>query len=115
MPETTLLAALHKLAEIFGPVGAVAIAMSLVLGYFYRKDFLRERKRTQAMHERAEAREDRALGLVKESADATREHAVTTERLSQVIAKLGDSIERAEENRQRHLDTMTQFLAHRKG
>jgi len=107
MPDTEFVKLLHNLAAVFGPVGAVAILMSGVIAYFYRRDFLLERKRARAMHERAEAREDRAVDLVKENA-------TTNERLSQTIGRLADSIERAEENRQRHLDTMTQFLASRR-
>lgn len=107
MDETSFLKILHGLVVTFGPVGALGFVMSVIIGYFYRRDFLRERARAKAVHERAEAREDRAVALVKENSTAS-------ERLSQVIGKLGESIERAEENRQRHLDTMTQFLTHRR-
>lgn len=102
--ETSLLKLLSSLATVFGPVGAVAVMMSGVISYFYRRDFLKERARSTAQYERAEAREDRAIGLVKENATAS-------ERLSQTISKLADAIERTEENRQRHLETMVQLMA----
>ena len=108
MTETTFLKVLHDLVVTFGPVGALGFLMSVVIGYFYRRDFLLERARSKALHERAEQRENRVISIVENNA-------IANTHLSGTIEKLANSIERSEENRQRHLETLTNVLSQRKG
>lgn len=43
---------LGALVAAFGPVGAVALLLSLVVGYFYRRDLLKKLASTKADHDR---------------------------------------------------------------
>jgi hypothetical protein len=84
-----LLAGLLGLAQTFGPVGAVSLALvaamagALVAGVrLYRRDFVREREALRAAHERRDRREERLADVVERNAAAS-------ERLAGGIEHLG--------------------------
>ena len=93
--------AFQDLVAAIGPAGAVGVAIAALALFFYRRDFLRERKNHREKQETANKREDRLLTVVERSA-------VATEALSQEIKRLGDWMREAEASRERQLDRLFQ-------
>ncbi|MBI4637671.1 MAG: hypothetical protein HY727_15140 [Candidatus Rokubacteria bacterium] len=88
MPDVLLL------ERAFGPVGAFAALLVILGAFFYRRDFLRERKGLRDAHERRDQREERFIAVIER-------HAGASEGLNKGIEYLGDSIRRTEDQRAR--------------
>lgn len=73
------------LVTAFGPIGAAFALVAGILGYFYRRDFLRKIAGLRNAHERRDVREERLLSIVERQAAAS-------EALVLTIAKLDETL-----------------------
>jgi hypothetical protein len=58
------------LKEAFGPVGAVLLVLTILLAFFYRRDFLRKQNGLREAHERRDKRDELLIEVIQKNAAA---------------------------------------------
>lgn len=84
-----LVKAFQELVVSLGPAGAVGVLTSGVVLWFYRRDFIRERRNHTEAREIAARREDRALTLAERNATVMESLAQEIRHLTEWLQKNG--------------------------
>lgn len=102
--------ALVKAASVFGAVGTVCLILAVLMGFFYRRDFMKERRDHLEQKKTDTVIQARLLDVLEKQASNAERLGNAVDKNTDTLESLGRTIERSDENTRRQMDLLVSAL-----